>query len=1266
MLRFPRSEFFRAVITHIEQNGLPGGGVDLFSRGEPGTVGALGDYAAVFCLVRSRETGQRFAQVVVIVPSPAEEGAAELVRARAREVLREFKPPEIGSEQIERTLGMVTVLFPEHLEVASVLRLIREAEPNSAVIVGRAELYRTEISDRPFPEPRLHGDTWALHFYELLTQAAEAIGKTDNYVLLDLGEPLPLRPELRDLLLSLGPSAATSIEPPGLATEQQLADAQRWAQMSAEGQLGIALHELENDDSLSEERKAFLRLRLFEAAGMLHRAQAELAQHREVYFELAPRPALLVAIYAEEADDDDLSRQLLERVLPELQSREDLEHAFNLADKLNVPTLLDAARAALELSFPSSAALKRNTAFRLAGEGRFRDAAELVHGDEEIAEFEEIWGVIAEYLEHTEDRNPSDFVRAIATHTPERRDEACAWVSQALLNLDREEEAFAILLGDLPAGRRFTRDRAMAVLAAIQHIALHHGSVDPRLSLAGLSGTVDVLGRSPRDVELRTRLARVLSPEVLGIQSAPLLAYMMLSLNRAPETAGELPSGIPARLQFQEDDGSEEAVTETIRRGMEWLLSQRAVAIGGLDLPPEHLVGPTAEVLYVIERMAVELATHLSSDDERKMLHISLALAAAVAPYHTDPSRDLRILRAVVIQLTHSGQGQHARDLVEEGLALAGEDPHRIRLGWMTYAEVYHRGGNLVDALIGIVSAFAAGSAVTWNEVWEDSLIAFRILRDIGVFNEAREFLERAGLALRHAGLEVRFGARVETCELQLTLRENERRGMGAYQITELLERSTSNLREVVEQHDELAPAAVNVAEVMRIAKQNEIPVPHDAEQLLESVLPILDPMSRALAESSLQEAPTIEQVVELARRIQPARYDEDTGFDVHRLVRQARRLLAAQAARDPVPAIYAIEALADQTLSPPEGNAENGESPRLLDRLEDPAEAAREISLHGISVVLAGLGPRGLVRISTVEGMHDEPRLEAEETFSIERLSTWRARYPHAYGDAREVNVFFTTTEGLGLTELPPRAVIVASTDLQVLPPNLLRVDDDLAGWNRPLAAAPSLAWLQAARRHPFGGDGRRLAWIPLTHEDAHDRTLGVLRERLEGTFDAHGITLSTAELPANDSTGAEMMIVAAHGGIAREGRFFRVVTDDFGRATTPAMVSNRLADVGTVVLFVCSGGRVDMYPGASAVVGLVKRLLSQGVRAVIAPPWPLSADVPPHWLPTFLNQWSAGAPVIDACFQANLAVRASGRNDPQDCLAMTVYGDPLAHRRE
>jgi hypothetical protein len=54
--------------------------------------------------------------------------------------------------------------------------------------------------------------------------------------------------------------------------------------------------------------------------------------------------------------------------------------------------------------------------------------------------------------------------------------------------------------------------------------------------------------------------------------------------------------------------------------------------------------------------------------------------------------------------------------------------------------------------------------------------------------------------------------------------------------------------------------------------------------------------------------------------------------------------------------------------------------------------------------------------------------------------------------------------TAGIGVSDMPDRAVIVASTEMQAYPPNPLNVADDLAGRTGRLALAPSLAWLKAA----------------------------------------------------------------------------------------------------------------------------------------------------------------------------------------------------------
>ena len=49
---------------------------------------------------------------------------------------------------------------------------------------------------------------------------------------------------------------------------------------------------------------------------------------------------------------------------------------------------------------------------------------------------------------------------------------------------------------------------------------------------------------------------------------------------------------------------------------------------------------------------------------------------------------------------------------------------------------------------------------------------------------------------------------------------------------------------------------------------------------------------------------------------------------------------------------------------------------------------------------------------------------------------------------------------------------------------------------------------------------------------------------------------------------------------------------------------VSDALSNVGVVILFVCSGGRLDAHPNENTTIGLTKQLLGKGCRAVIAPP--------------------------------------------------------------
>src|SRR5690606_28549624 len=102
---------------------------------------------------------------------------------------------------------------------------------------------------------------------------------------------------------------------------------------------------------------------------------------------------------------------------------------------------------------------------------------------------------------------------------------------------------------------------------------------------------------------------------------------------------------------------------------------------------------------------------------------------------------------------------------------------------------------------------------------------------------------------------------------------------------------------------------------------------------------------------------------------------------------------------------------------------------------------------------------------------------------------------------------------------------------DLQQLPSNIIRIDDDFAGQKRSMASAPSLSWLKAARGSPPNTNGRMVAWI--SQEERLGQTFVAIAGRISETLDKHGISLDTGpEIPTNLAE-SELVIVTAHGGL-------------------------------------------------------------------------------------------------------------------------------------
>ena len=233
----------------------------------------------------------------------------------------------------------------------------------------------------------------------------------------------------------------------------------------------------------------------------------------------------------------------------------------------------------------------------------------------------------------------------------------------------------------------------------------------------------------------------------------------------------------------------------------------------------------------------------------------------------------------------------------------------------------------------------------------------------------------------------------------------------------------------------------------------------------------------------------------------------------------------------------------------------------------------------------------------------------------SQSEFEDWNRHHPYIYGiDEETPNLFHLTTEALRWSSFPAGpTVVIADVQYQAFPVNLIRVDDSFAGRIAPVATAPSLAWLTAARASGPIGDGRRVAWI--SEADVTGKTLSMLVSRLQPDLEANGFEVDTSPHIPSRFKGASVAVIAAHGGVHPEGRYFQSISDEGRLRTTGDDLAEALRNIDVVILFVCSAGRADRHPTANTSLGLAKRILDRGSRSVIASPWRLDYQIVGRW---------------------------------------------------
>jgi hypothetical protein len=1248
-----------------EKNGLSWGAGDMFvaEGGDPSL--RIAEVVAILAAAAHPSGALVFSEIIVVQPpgSATADGRKQILFRHLDDAVVRFRGRSLEAAELASLSNRVRIAVSPDLQIASVFSIIEAAKHHAGVIVEQAGLYRGGVPGHSGARPGLGlpEDSWVPHFAGLCEAAVAAAKVSKSYVALDANKDWPVKDANRERLLAIdGMAVLAGSDPEG--SETILArHLESWAEGIERGVIGPILEEIDAlPDALSAIRP-LLKLQVMHKARLYPMVEQTLRTEAGLGGNLAPVTALQVAGMAADAGAPDIALGLLQKIRFDELHIEAVETALNLAKRVGETDTIQKCEEFLRERHPTSFALLHHRGDALLNAGNFIGLSELLanspaEGDRLLQGFYEALG------KGLAGPDPDYLVlaRSVVAAHPQQAVRARMFIAKEAIRAGRFGEALSVAIelaeSDITLG---VVDTLLTALEAALLIPDKDNEVglDAELLDASVSVVIRYLASHPAEGRVRVRLVDMLSAESMGLRGVALLVSSAVRLASAPLVLREIGTLDTWTTAPPADD-----LAAFLRVALPWLQSASPVFVGRVDIPKE-LLTLDADKLVAGFHNLLEYYEALDTPADEATVKNVLAVGMAVARHGSRPDADLSLVRVLAVRLALASRFQVARDYAEHALQVAGESRARSRLAWLCYGDVYQRTGNTIDALIGALCCLSADDRATPDQVFYESILLYRLMRDVRMVDVGLSFLDGARKALESFGAEDRYVHRIQTLELQARFMQARQDPARTRELLEgLLPDLVRNAHAVLAQGDEPAPAATNLGEALRAAEAAGLTPSAEAVEAFESLLKESHaPLHTIIAASRLSH-PTAAQVLQAVQQMEQAREAVDVGYDVRQVSVLAERLLSGKEAEaDPSIVALAVDILADHAI-PSRDTTPDGQSwiPATIDASGETATALSQ-SME-MPVVLMGIDADGhLIRCIAEGGKLGPSVRESWEVFSEENLGRWSKEFPFRYGvDEETPNLFYTSTEGLGLQDLPQRAVLVTGANIQHWAPNLIRLGDAFAGQTRRLAAAPSLAWLSAARRRR-ATDRRALAWIPKEASDEGGQTLQTVVDRVSDPLAAHGVILDTASAIPSNLEGAELVIVTAHGGLVAGDRYFHVVRDDADLRIAGADLGSALKNIGVAVLFICSGGRLDPHPMANRTLGLARQVLGNGGTTVVSSPWPIDSRIPSYWLPTFLEAWDSGVPVIDATFDANARVRDFFSSELRNCIAMSVYGDPL-----
>jgi hypothetical protein len=1220
-----------------------------------------------------------FAGATIILPPIT---ATEITRESAFESLiqatQELQGDELTKTEESNLRRLVRIVHTPSLNISDLLQIVHKEGNRRLIAVASASQYRDPKLDLPpsfgVTAVRSNEDRWTPHVTSIGQQLVLILEELDGYGLVHVMETPAQSQANVELLSSIENVYVGSLHFKNSPEEELTANAQKWRSMVVQGRISEVITELENLVlPIDAQLHALVQLLI----GTGHNKETlELIRRLRPHLDGRETWALIqVATLAHQAGDAELANEILPKGAHGVGDQEWLEKGLELATQLEDNDRIARFDERLAELFSFSTRLRENRDRRLLMNiGRLAESASILFT---TAGFTKHHMTLQTWLSSCKPNYEVVIQETMewGTDWQELATVCCALRAQRLDYPREAAETASLLTASKLYGRQATQVLIWSIKSMMLKELIPQDEYDHYRYFFRMA--FQFLANHPEDNDVRSRLTELLSVESCGDLGIPILALTMLDLVQQGVTlARPIDDSADAHNM-----ASDENIKTSIKNVLLWFNEQGGAEPGVTISPRELILASPDEIVRFVSRLVNRIISQNGEDVDLVFMKQMVAVACAICPHaQEERNEDIRLMRLMGSQLTVERKFQQARNLAEQILLMGQTNAYRRRLAWQAFGDIYHRCHNQVVALVSLASALAVDVPVEKADLWSEVYVIHRILRDLGLFRLSRATLPTMKGILTDHGFNANRDPRYIHADLSLRFMETD--DDASEPLNALLTDVVKACRQELEDGNHLLPLAVLLGQTVRKAEGAGVKISSEVQTTLHSVLKQLGANIADMVKVISADKPIAKDVLAMFEKVERAAYASDVAQDYAVLGLAARRLLCSEATSSSTPLddAFATELLADHTVQL------FSDAPAIT--VEWPSQYAVELNHEGLGVAFLALNSSDELSVVCItDGKAYSIEQPKHERSFRDRFQEWLQNYPKDYGriDREEGNnIFYLTMEELDL-RLPEtkRLVLVAEPFLQQLTANLIVVlpagssFGHFAGTEGAIGNIPSLTWLSTARSAKRSPHTTYKAWISADPEfgfgdmlkagfdtqEGGDRepTLNIALDRLGSCFEEFGFAVNNERQLPKTMQDASLAVVTAHGGLNRGGHYLHSIRDDEELIVSPLALAASLAGVELVILFVCSGGRIDKNPWDNSTSSLPKQLLNNGTRAVIASPWPLNVIVTYNWLEPFLREWEAGSTVLDATKKANDAVAYKLGEVPQYSLAMRVYGDVL-----